>query len=295
MGQMHADEADTGVPLVRRLIAEQFPQWARLPVELVDRDGTSNAMFRLGDDMVVRLPRIAGAAEDVQKEHTWLPRLAPQLPVAIPVPLGQGGPGAGYPWSWSVYGWLDGANPVVGRRPPGDDSPLAEDLAAFTKALRAIDPEGGPAAYRSEPLAARDAATRRAVAALDGVIDADTVEAVWEDALGVPEWDGPAVWIHADLQPGNLLVSEGRLTGVIDFGCLGLGDPAVDFMPAWYVLPGAARPVFRAAVGADEASWARARGWALSVALMELQYYRDTNPVMTAVAGHVLKEILAEG
>ncbi|WP_042435916.1 aminoglycoside phosphotransferase family protein [Streptacidiphilus anmyonensis] len=290
---MHADEADTDAALVRRLLSAQFPQWAALPVEPVDRVGTSNAMFRLGDDLVVRLPRMAGAAEDVEKEHRWLPRLAPQLPVPIPVPQGQGVPGDGYPWPWSVYGWVEGANPVVGQLRDGDV--LAADLAAFTTALRRIDPMGGPDSYRSEPLSARDASTRRAIADLQALVDADAALAVWEYAVRAPEWNGPAAWIHADLQPGNLLVSDGRLSGVIDFGCLGLGDPAVDLMPAWYVLPAVVRPGFRAAVGADDAAWARGRGWALSVALMELRYYRGTNPLMAAIAGRVIEEILAEG
>jgi aminoglycoside phosphotransferase (APT) family kinase protein len=292
MGKMHADEADTDVALVRRLLAAQFPQWAELSVQEVDRDGTSNAMFRLGDDMVVRLPRVAGAALDVQKEHAWLPRLAVHLPVAIPEPLSHGVPGEGYPWPWSVYGWLEGANPTLAA--DGDGDLLAEDLAAFTNALRQVDPEGGPPAYRSEPLSARDADTRRAIADLSGLVDADAAFAVWERAVRARGWDGEPVWIHADLQPGNLLVDGGRLSGVIDFGCLGLGDPAVDFMPAWYALPRASRPHFRTAVAADDASWARGRGWALSVALMELRYYQHTNPVMATIAGHVLQEVLAE-
>jgi aminoglycoside phosphotransferase (APT) family kinase protein len=211
----------------------------------------------------------------------------------VPAPLGQGVPGEGYPWEWSVYGWLAGANPAVGQL----DEPqlLAQDLAAFVTALRRIDPTGGPVSYRSEPLDARDIATRQALNEVDGLVGADAALRVWESAVRTPAWTGAPVWIHADLQPGNLLVSQGRLSGVIDFGCLGLGDPAVDFMPAWYVLPRTSRPRFRAEMAADDAAWARGRGWALSVALMELRYYRATNPVMATIAAHVIEEVLAEG
>ncbi|MFG2094100.1 aminoglycoside phosphotransferase family protein [Streptomyces sp. NPDC048612] len=288
----HADAVRLDVPLVRRLIGAQFPAWADLPVTAVDSAGTANAMFRLGDAMVVRLPRTEGAADDVAKEHRWLPRLAPALPVAVPAPLGQGTPAAGYPWPWSVYRWLDGENPAVGHL--SAPRSLAADLAAFVTALHRIDPTDGPPSYRSEPLAERDAATRAAVAELHGLIDTDAALAGWEAALRAPAWTGPAVWLHADLQPGNVLTVRGRLGAVIDFGCLGLGDPAVDTIVAWYLLPAEARGLFRTALGADDATWARGRGWALSVALMELRAYRDSNRVMAAIARHVIEEIRAE-
>ncbi len=290
-GKMHADEPDIDTSLVRRLIAVQLPQWAGLPVEPVGSVGTSNAMYRLGEDMVVRLPRIAGAADDIEKEHTWLPRLAPPLPVAVPLPLGRGTPGEGYPWPWSVYRWLDGE---PARGPLAEPRLLAHDLAGFVTALRRLDPADGPPSYRSESLAARDASTRAAMAALRASLDAEAVAAAWSAALRAPAWPGPAVWIHADLQPGNVLIAGGRLSAVIDFGCLGLGDPAVDLIAAWYVLPREARGAFRALVEADDAAWARGRGWALSIALLEADYYRDTNPVMAATAHHVIREVLAD-
>ncbi|MBT2468256.1 aminoglycoside phosphotransferase family protein [Streptomyces sp. ISL-66] len=312
-GKMHAGEPDVDTALVRRLIAAQFPQWAALPVERVDSVGTSNAMYRLGEDMAVRLPRTEGAAGDVATEHRWLPRLAPPLPVAIPAPLGQGEPAEGYPWPWSVYRWLAGENPAAGRI--AEPVLLAEDLARFVSALRRIDPADGPSSYRSETLAARDAVTRATLAQLrggtradeDGTgpdgsdaqrargVDLDAATALWETALRAPEWAGPPVWIHADLQPGNVLLADGRLSAVIDFGCAGLGDPAVDLIAAWYVLPAAARTAFRSAVAADEAMWTRGRGWALSIALLELSYYRDTHPAMASTARRVIGELLADG
>ncbi|MFE4420289.1 aminoglycoside phosphotransferase family protein [Streptomyces sp. NPDC056817] len=276
--------------LVLRLIAAQFPRWDGLPVRRIDSAGTSNVMYRLGGDMVVRLPRTAGAAEDVEKEHTWLPRLAPSLPLAVPVPLGMGAPDEGCPWPWSVYRWIDGEIPAVGA--VAEPRRLATDLARFVTALHRIDPADGPPSYRGEPLAARDAETRAAIAAVRGAVDPDAAEAAWDEALRAPDPDGPPVWIHADLQPGNMLLARDRLCAVIDFGCLGLGDPAVDLLAAWYVVPDTARPLFRTALNVDDATWARGRGWALSVALMELSHYRDTNPFMARVARHVITEIL---
>ncbi|MER7579033.1 aminoglycoside phosphotransferase family protein [Kitasatospora sp. NPDC097691] len=290
---MHADELDIDDALVRRMVAAQFPHWAGLPVEPVATAGTSNAMFRLGAELVVRVPRIPGAVEDIAKEWVWLRHLAPELPVAVPVPVARGGPVDGCPWPWSVLRWLDGVNPAAGR--VAEPALLAADVAAFVTAMRRVDPAGGPASYRGESLPERDDAVRRAIAELADAIDTEAATAAWEEAVRAPGHAGPPVWIHADLQPGNLLVDgRGRLSAVIDFGCAGLGDPAVDLIVAWYVLPGATRAAFRAAVAADGATWARGRGWALSVALMELAYYRRTNPRMTGIARYVIGEVLAD-
>ncbi|WP_406840218.1 aminoglycoside phosphotransferase family protein [Streptomyces sp. AHU1] len=289
---MHAGETRIGGPLVRRLLAEQFPRWAELPLRRVRSAGTVNAVYRLGDDMAVRLPRIADGSGDALKEHAWLPRLAPMLPFAVPELLGLGTPAADYPWHWSVVRWLDGDTPAPGA--PVDTRQLAADLGAFVAALRGIDLPGGPASYRGTPLAAVDAETRSAIEDLRGTIDTGAATAAWEEALSAPVWTGPPHWLHADLMPMNLLVHDGRLTAVLDFGTLGTGDPACDFIPAWNLLPAAARPVFRDAAGADDAGWARGRGWALSMALAQLPYYRTTNPVIADNAEHVIREVLAE-
>lgn len=290
--KMHADEVDIDVPLVRRLIARQFPRWAKLPVERLESAGTENAMFRLGCDLVVRLPRHPGAVARIEHEQHWLSLLGPRLPVAVPEPLGRGLADEGFPWPWSVYGWLDGRNPSVDDL----DAPemLAKELAAFVRALRRLDAGDGPSHFRAVPLSARDTPTREALAQLAGAVDTEAVTALWEEALRVPEHTGPAVWAHADLSPGNVLVSEGRLSAVIDFGCTGVGDPAVDLIVAWNLLPAGVRDTFREAVGADDAEWARGRGWALSISLIQLPYYRETNPVLAANSRHVIKEILAE-
>ncbi|MFE2292678.1 aminoglycoside phosphotransferase family protein [Streptomyces sp. NPDC059452] len=278
--------------LVRTLIAAQFPHWADLPVKAVDASGTANAVYRLGDDKAVRLPRTEGSAADVATEHRWLPRLAPRLPVPVPAPLAQGVPAEGFPWAWSVCTWLEGVNPVPGEGTWGPEL-LAVDLAEFVLALRRIDTTGGPRAYRGEPLASRDGVTRTVIAELDGVLDAGAAVAAWDEALAAPVFTGAPVWVNGDLQPGNVLVAEGRLAGVIDFACMGLADPAVDLIAAWYLLPAGARETFRTEVGADDASWARGRGWALSIALMELAAYRESNPVMARNAWWVTGEILA--
>jgi aminoglycoside phosphotransferase (APT) family kinase protein len=294
---MHADEIETDASLVRRLLTTHCPQWADLPIAPVPSAGTDNALYRLGDDMVVRLPRIAWATGQVAKEHRWLPVLAPHLPLAIPVPLAMGPPGEGYPWDWSIYRWLDGENATDERI--ANPRELAIELASFVSALQRIDATGGPGpgdhnAFRGEPLAERDTATRTAIASLSDTFDSDTLTAAWNAALTAPAWQGPLVWIHGDLQAGNLLAVRGRLHAVIDFGCLGVGDPACDLMVAWNLLSPAARADFRAALAVDDASWARGRGWALTVGLVAFPYYRDSNPVLAGIARRAIEAVLAD-
>ncbi|MGW8331691.1 aminoglycoside phosphotransferase family protein [Streptomyces sp. NPDC055897] len=283
--------------LVRRLIARQFPQWDGLAVERFASGGTVNAMYRLGDDKVVRLPLVAGGAGDVVMEREWLPRLAPLLPVPVPEVLVAGAPAEGYPAPWSVYRWLPGENPEAGAlREPVE---LARDLAGLVAAMRRVTLPEAPTAHRGGPLDALDEETRKALAVLRGIpqegIDGDAVDAVWEDGLRAPAWDGPPVWLHADLMPGNLLVDGGgRLAAVIDFGCAGVGDPACDLFPAWNLLPAAGREAFREALGVDDAMWRRGRARTLSQALIALPYYRTTNPTMARNARHVIREVMGE-
>jgi len=297
-GKMHAAEVDTDTSLVSRLVATQFPQWADLPIQPVGSAGTDNALYRLGAEMVVRLPRIHWAVGQVEKEQEWLPRLAPLLPLAIPVPLAQGTPADEYPWKWSVYRWLEGETATIERI--ADPGQAATDLARFVAALQRVDPTNGPPpgdhnGFRGVPLATRDAATRTAIASLHGAIDVGAVTGAWEGSLAAPAWDGLPVWIHGDLQSGNLLAVQGRLSAVIDFGCLGVGDPACDAMVAWTYLTAETRDAFRAELSVDDATWARGRGWALSVAVVALRYYRDTNPVLSGIARHAIAEVLADG
>jgi aminoglycoside phosphotransferase (APT) family kinase protein len=292
-GKMHDDEADIDEALVRRLLTEQFPRWSDLPIKRVASDGTVNAMYRLGEDMAVRLPLVESGAKDVAGERELLTRLAPLLPVAIPVPLAEGMPAEDYPWHWSVYRWLAGQNPVVGGM--SDPNGFAMDLAEFVTALRRIDPTDGPPAYRGGPLAEQDAGTRSAIEALDGMIDTEAAAAAWDESvLLARSWAGPPGWVHGDLMPGNLLTVDNRLSAVIDFGTVGVGDPACDLIVAWNLLPAEARNLYRDALQVDDAAWARGRGRALSMALIQLPYYKDSNPGMAANARHVIKEVLAD-
>jgi aminoglycoside phosphotransferase (APT) family kinase protein len=294
--RMHADEVLTDVGLVHRLVAGQFPQWADLDIRRVASSGTDNALYRLGDDLVVRLPRIGWAVDQVDAEQHWLPRLAPHLPVAIPAPLVKGEPADGYPWRWSIYRWLDGVNPVAGELAKPRE--LAVDIAGFVSAMRRIDPTGGPDTRRG--MHDRDGGVRGAIAQirtieeLRNLFDLSAVAAAWDAALQTKPWSGSPVWVHADLGPGNVLVRDGRLSAVIDFGTAGVGDPAHDLIVAWNVLPADARGVFKAALEVDDAAWARGRGLALSQALIALPYYYRTNPAFAASARYVIAEVIAD-
>jgi aminoglycoside phosphotransferase (APT) family kinase protein len=250
---------------VRRLIDDQFPQWAHLPVEPVARSGWDNATFRLGDAMAVRLPSASEYALAVDKEHQWLPVLAPRLPLPVPVPLGKGRPGAGYPFSWSIYEWLPGEQATAERI--SDPGRFAVDLAGFLAALQSVDAADGPQPgkhswFRGGTLRTYDAQAQHALAVLDGHIDVDLARQIWTTALETP-WAGTDVWFHGDMAPGNLLLDDGELAGVIDFGTCGVGDPSCDLAIAWTLLTADTRQAFRERLSVDEATWTRGRGWAL--------------------------------
>ena len=295
-GKMHADEVDIDVSLVGRLLAAQFPPWADLPIKRVELDGWDNRTFRLGSDKAVRLPSAEAYAAQVEKEQRWLSRLAPLLPLPIPVPLAMGMPAESFPWHWSVYRWLDGEVATTGSI---DDLPLfATTLGRFLDVLQHIDPADGPPPgrhnfFRGGPLTTYDAQTRDAIAALHGKIDAHAATAVWEAALEATWHDAPA-WVHGDVAASNLLVREGQLSAVIDFGCSGVGDPACDLVIAWTVFSGESREEFRAALPLDAATWVRGRGWALWKALITLAQHMNTNPIEAGKARRVIDEVLAD-
>jgi aminoglycoside phosphotransferase (APT) family kinase protein len=264
-----ADKIDIDAALVGRLVAAQFPQWAGLPLRPV-AGGWDNKTFHLGEAMTVRLPSAERYAAQAEKEQHWLPRLAPHLPLPIPAPIAIGAPAEGYPWPWSVYGWIEGQTAAVGRI--DDPRRFGGALGGFLAALQRIDVTDGPAAgphnfWRGGPVATYDAQTRAAITALGSRIDADAVTAVWEAALAAT-WRGPPVWVHGDVAAGNLLVRDGRLRAVIDFGCCGVGDPACDLAIAWTFLEGEGRAAFRATLPLDPGTWARGRGWTLWKALI---------------------------
>jgi aminoglycoside phosphotransferase (APT) family kinase protein len=294
---MHADEVDIDATLVARLLAGQFPRWAKLPIEPIRSAGTDNALYRLGEDMVVRLPRILTATGQMEKERKWLPRLAPRLPLAVPVPIAKGKPAEGYPWRWSIYRWLEGETATIDRI--ADPLQAATELGEFVAALQRVDPAGGPPpdehnSFRGVPLSSRDSSTRDAIMSLPNTLDAAAVIAAWEAALHAPVWQGRGVWLHGDLHASNLLAQRGRLRAVIDFGCMGVGDPACDVMVAWTYLSAETRDAFRAALPLDDATWARGRGWALSFGLIALPYYETTNPELAGIARRSIEEVLAD-
>lgn len=280
------------VPLVRRLLRTQFPEWSRLPVSSVESAGLDNAIYRLGTNLAVRLPRRRIGADQTEKEHRWLPVLGPQLPLAVPVPVGAGVPGEGYPWHWTICPWLGGE--IAALAPAADMSQAAVSLARFVRALQAIDPTGGPASeFRGGPLAVRERVSQAAAAVLRDSLDIRRVMAVWEAAVREPAWAGRPGWLHGDLHPANLLVSNGRLTGVIDFGLLCVGDPACDLMVAWTYLSAGAREVFRDELAVDDSTWVRGRGWALHLGLMAAAYSAD-NPVLGDIGRYTIDEVLAD-
>ncbi|WP_200961687.1 phosphotransferase [Paenibacillus sp. Soil724D2] len=292
--RMHDNELEIDASLVKRLLAAQFPQWAELPLKRVNSSGTDNAIFRLGEDMAVRMPRIEGATGQAEREQLWLPKLAPHLPLAIPSPLAIGVPAEGYPWQWAVYRWFNGEDAIIGRI--DDLGQAATVMAQFVAAMQRIDLADvtPPASSRGMSLEKRDNVVRKAIAELQDMIDQDTATLAWEAALKAPEWDGPAVWIHGDIHAGNLLIEQGRISTVIDFGCMGLGDPAWDMLFAWSILNAETRVIFRRELRPDDATWARGRGYALSMGLIALPYYQDTNPVFAGVARRIIDEVLTD-
>jgi len=282
--------------LFHRLIAVQFPQWADLPVTPVAVSGWNNRTFHLGEDMLIRAPSAERYAVQVEKEQLWLPRLAAGLPLPVPRPIACGEPGEGYPWRWSVYGWIEGEPATTA--PIADQQRLAVDLADFLKVLQAIDATGGPPAgphsfFRGGALSTYDDQTRQAIAALNGAFDADAITALWDQALA-SAWTRSPVWVHGDVAPGNLLLRDGRLCAVIDWGIMAIGDPACDLAIAWSFFDGSARAAFRAGLGVDDETWARGRGWALWKALILATGVSKGPPRDVADARRVIETMLAE-
>ncbi len=289
-------KADITGGLVSRLVSTQFPQWACLPVRPVDAGGWDNATFRLGRQMLVRLPSAEDYVPGVEKEQRWLPVLAGQLPLPVPEPLAAGRPGCGFPWPWSVYRWIEGT-PVSEQTVP-DRPRLAADLAAFLAALYQVDPAAGRPPgphnfFRGAPLAVYHGETQQALGALKGHIDTELAAEVWQAALEAT-WPGPPVWFHGDAQPGNLLVQDGRLCAVIDFGTCGVGDPACDTTIAWTFLSGESSRVFTERLPVDRATWTRGRGWAIWKAMKVLIGALADDPEDAAFTTGVIDRILAD-
>jgi aminoglycoside phosphotransferase (APT) family kinase protein len=290
--KMHDGEVDIDARVVRRLVAAQFPRLRDLPVRAVRSTGTVNAIYRLGDRLCARLPRMREWEADLEREWRWLPRLAPHLTLRVPEPVERGRPDDTYPFAWAIFGWIEGrpyADDLV-----ADERRAAMDLARFVRELRGIEAGDGVPRGGRRPLGDLDAATRAAIAGSGGVVDAEAAMAAWERALEAPAWDGAPVWIHTDLLRPNLLVGDGRLRAVIDFGGMGAGDPAADVVPAWSVFGAAGRAVYREALAVDDGTWERARGYALHQAAMIIPYYAETNPDFVALAARTVERVLAD-
>jgi aminoglycoside phosphotransferase (APT) family kinase protein len=280
--------------LVRRMLATQFPEWRDLPIRSIVPGGWDNRIFRLGEQLVVRLPSAAEYSAQVEKEHRWLPVLAPALPLPIPTPLAIGAPTAEYPWRWSIRRWIEGETAAPERI--GNMRDFAASVAKFLVALHGINAAGGPQPgahnfNRGGSLATYDSDTHQAIAILRDKIDVDSAKEVWDAALET-RWAFPSVWIHGDISPGNLLVRAGRLNSVIDFGMLGVGDPACDLSIAWTLFRGQSRQVFRDSLSLDAGIWLRARAWTLWKALIVAARLVETSAVEMKQPLRVIEEVL---
>lgn len=293
---MEAKRPAIDAALVRRLVAAQFSHWADLPVSPVLPGGWDNKLFHLGDRLVVRMPSASVYAAQVEKEHAWLPQLAPFLPLSIPVPLAIGEPAKDYPWRWSIYKWIDGD--AAALVPIAELRDFATALAQFLIALQSVNSVGGPSPglhnfHRGGSLAVYDAETRHAITLLAGKIDADAATEMWETALATT-WQEPPVWIHGDISADNLLVQSGRLTSVIDFGMLGVGDPACDLSIAWTLFEGESREVFRSSLSLDAGTWARGRAWTLWKALIVASGVAQASAIWAAQCWRIIDDVLSD-
>jgi aminoglycoside phosphotransferase (APT) family kinase protein len=289
--KMHEDEVLVDDGMVRALLRDQFPDWADQRLQRIADSGTDNAIYRLGDDMGIRLPRIQWAKAQIEKEYRWLPKLAPDLPTPVPVPLAKGRPGHGYPFPWLVYPWLEGTS--LDRTTVDHWDAVAEGVAEFVRALERLSPAGGPPpTRRGTSMAQYDEAVQWGIRKLAGIIDVDQARHVWRSALEAGDWSGDPVWIHGDLLPGNILIGKGRLSGVIDWSGAGVGDPACEGMLAWS-LPPDVRRLYRRTLEFDDATWARARGWVVEQTVFYIPYYAKSLPLAVEQARLRLNEALA--
>jgi aminoglycoside phosphotransferase (APT) family kinase protein len=278
-GGIPAADVDIDVPLVRALLNEQHPDLASLPLFDVET-GWDNVVYRLGDDRAVRLPRRAAAAALIGHEQRWLPELAPRLPLPVPTPVRTGQPGCGYPWSWTIARWLAGQSAAV--TPSHDPLTVAAQLGAFLHALHQPAPPDAPRnLVRGVPLLDRTQAVHDRASQVTSLVDSAAVLDLWKHLVQAVPWPGPPLWIHGDFHPGNVLISKGHASAVIDFGDVRAGDPATDLAMAWMMFQPSVPRRFRTAAGGstnwiDDDTWTRARAWALVFGLAFLAILRDS-------------------
>jgi aminoglycoside phosphotransferase (APT) family kinase protein len=293
--RLHADQVDIDVPTAGRLLTQQFPEFSDLPLRHVPSGGTDNAVFRIGEGLAMRMPLRPRSVDGLLKEVRWLPTVAPHLTLEVPQIVATGAPTEEYPFAWAVVRWLHGEDALTSRFASMRDA--AEAIGRFVAELQRIEPVPAPGSegfVRGRSLIGRDEAFRAALPKCAGLVDVRRVEQVWDDALSQPDWDGPPVWLHSDLIPGNILLRDGRVVGVLDFGAMCTGDPAYDATAAWSLFDRDHRPLFREIIGVDEPAWCRARGLVVSGGVLALSYYRDTNPSMVAVAHRGISEVLTD-
>ena len=293
---MNIEKPFINIALAQHLITTQFPQWKDLPIQSIEPGGWDNKSFRLGKEMLIRMPSATAYAAQVEKEHQWLPKLAPFLPLEIPTPLAMGEPTNNYPWKWSIYRWIEGE--IARSAHITNLSEFATQLAQFLIALQSIDPTNGPLPgphnfYRGGSLTTYDAEVRKAIAVLKNKIDADIATEIWETALETTWHDSP-IWIHGDLSADNLLVKNGQLNAVIDFGQLGIGDPACDLTIAWTFFKDESRKIFYSMLSLDAATWVRGRAWALWKALIVAAGFTNPNNTEAKKCWHIIDEVLAD-
>ncbi|MBX3710165.1 MAG: aminoglycoside phosphotransferase family protein [Gammaproteobacteria bacterium] len=297
MGKMHENEFEINEDIVRTLLKSQCPQWADLSISPIKSTGTDNALFRLGADLIMRLPRIewepGSISKSINKEYEWLPKIANFLKMPISEPIFKGNSDQSYPWPWLISTWNEGHNPNFEK--DNEYEHLAKDLALFLNDFHKISLPNGPLSRRGVPLKKVDEETKKAIGELEGEIDIADVTLLWEQLSNIPYWNKEPVWIHGDFLPGNILIQDNRLSAVLDFSDVGIGDPACDLIIAWALLNPHSRKFFRDNLeGIDHSTWERGRGWALSIALIMLPYYMHSNPVLATLARRMIENVLSE-
>ena len=291
-------ELEITTKIATALIAEQFPQFAHLHIRPVEHGGNDNRTFRLGNEMSIRLPSGEEYVRQVEKEQKWLPKIAPHLPLPIPQPIAMGKPSVCYPWKWSIYKWLEGESANTLALNDVHLEAIAVQLAHFLRAFHQFDADGAPAPglhnwWRAAHTSIYDVETRSLIETLQDFIDADQARSLWQRAIN-SKWEKDPVWVHGDVSSGNILVKDNKLAAVIDFGCMGIGDPACDLTIAWTFFRGKSREVFKANLHLDEETWARARGWAMWKALYEISVLEDKSGPALAKQLQIIDAVIEE-
>jgi len=299
MAKMHENELEIDEHLVRHLLKNQCPQWSNLLLSPLKSTGTDNALFRLGSKYVVRLPRVEWSPglnkKNIDKEYEWLPKIAQQLRIPISLPIFKGSPDKEYPYPWLISLWAEGVN--INFESNDEYKELAIELAGFLNQMHKIALNGGPTSRRGIRLNNKilNTETRNAIIQLSNELDTQQISNLWDELSNIPYWDKDLVWVHGDFLPGNILVENGHLSAVLDFTDVGMGDPACDLVIAWALFNPVSRQVFRENLeNIDNNTWERGRGWALSIALIMLPYYKHSNLVLATLARRMLANVLGD-